>query len=77
MKEFLDISDFENPKGIVTSVGGQTANNLTPKLAENGINLIGTSAEDVDRAENRSKFSAILDKLHIKQPAWQAFANIT
>ena len=45
MKEYLDISDFENPKGIVTSVGGQTANNLTPKLAENGINLIGTSAE--------------------------------
>ena len=77
LERILDISDFENPKGIVTSVGGQTANNLTPKLAENGINLIGTSAEDVDRAENRSKFSAILDKLHIKQPLWQAFTSIT
>ncbi len=77
LERILDIADFENPKGIVTSVGGQTANNLTPKLADNGINLIGTSAEDVDRAENRSKFSAILDKLHIKQPAWQAFSNIT
>ena len=77
LERILDISEFENPKGIVTSVGGQTANNLTPKLAENGINLIGTSAEDVDRAENRSKFSAILDKLHIKQPLWQAFSNIT
>ena len=76
LERILDISDFENPKGIVTSVGGQTANNLTPKLAENGINLIGTSAEDVDRAENRSKFSAILDKLHIKQPSWQAFSSI-
>ena len=77
LERILDISEFENPKGIVTSVGGQTANNLTPKLAENGINLIGTSAEDVDRAENRSKFSAVLDKLHIKQPRWQAFTNIT
>tara|TARA_Y100000590_G_scaffold184445_1_gene210221 strand:+ start:1518 stop:4760 length:3243 start_codon:yes stop_codon:yes gene_type:complete len=77
LERILDISEFEKPKGIVTSVGGQTANNLTPKLAENGINLIGTSAEDVDRAENRSKFSAILDKLHIKQPLWQAFTSIT
>ena len=77
LERILDITDFENPKGIVTSVGGQTANNLTPKLSENGINLIGTSAEDVDRAENRSKFSAILDKLHIKQPLWQAFSSIT
>jgi len=77
LERILDISEFENPKGIVTSVGGQTANNLTPKLADNGINLIGTSALDVDRAENRSKFSGILDKLHIKQPPWQAFTSIT
>ena len=77
LERILDIQEFENCRGIVTSVGGQTANNLTPKLAKNGIQLLGTSAEDVDRAENRSKFSAVLDELHIKQPKWQAFSNIT
>ena len=58
MSGFWIYQEFERPNGIVTSVGGQTANNLTPKLADSGITLIGTSAEDVDRAENRSKFSA-------------------
>ncbi len=75
-ERILDITDFENPKGVVTCVGGQTANNLTPGLAEHGINIMGTSANDVDRAEDRSKFSAELDKLHIKQPRWQAFSNL-
>ncbi len=75
-ERILDIADFENPKGIITCVGGQTANNLTPKLAEAGLNILGTSAKDVDSAENRSKFSSVLDTLHIKQPLWQAFANI-
>ena len=77
LERILDITDVENPKGIVTSVGGQTANNLTPKLAKSGIKLLGTSAEDVDRAEDRSKFSAVLDKLHIKQPQWQAFSSFS
>jgi len=77
LERILDIQEFENSKGIVTSVGGQTANNLTPKLAANGIQLLGTQAEDVDRAEDRSKFSAVLDELHIKQPKWQAFSNLT
>ncbi len=77
LERILDISEFEQPSGIVTSVGGQTANNLTPKLSNNGITLVGTSADDVDRAENRSKFSQILDSLHISQPSWQAFTNIT
>jgi len=75
LERILDIVDMENPKGVVTSVGGQTANNLTPKLAKAGIKMFGTSAEDVDSAEDRSKFSAVLDKLHIKQPPWQAFSN--
>ena len=75
-ERILDITEFEKTKGIVTSVGGQTANNLTPKLAKSGIHLLGTSAEDVDRAENRSKFSSILDELHIKQPPWQEFSKI-
>ena len=75
-ERILDIAEFENPKGIITCVGGQTANNLTPKLADAGINILGTSAKDVDNAENRSKFSSVLDKLHIKQPLWQAFTNL-
>jgi carbamoyl-phosphate synthase large subunit len=75
LERILDITDMESPKGLVTSVGGQTANNLTPKLAKAGIKLLGTSAEDVDRAEDRSKFSKVLDDLHIKQPSWQAFSN--
>lgn len=76
-ERILDITEFENPKGIITCVGGQTANNLTPGLAERGVHIMGTSAHDVDRAENRSKFSAALDKLHISQPPWQAFSSIT
>ncbi len=76
-ERILDIADFENPKGIITCVGGQTANNLTPGLAQHGVNILGTSAHDVDRAEDRSKFSAELDKLHIQQPRWQAFSNLS
>jgi carbamoyl-phosphate synthase large subunit len=75
LERILDIVEFEGPKGIVTSVGGQTANNLTPKLAKTGVHLLGTSAENVDMAEDRSKFSKILDKLHIKQPPWEAFST--
>jgi len=75
-ERILDIHEFEHPRGIITCVGGQTANNLTPGLAEHGINILGTTAYDVDRAENRSKFSAELDKLHIQQPQWQAFTNL-
>ena len=77
LERILDIHEFENDKGMVTSVGGQTANNLTTKLFQQGIRLFGTSATDVDRAENRSKFSKALDQLHIQQPKWQAFSNIT
>jgi len=75
-ERILDITDFENPKGVITCVGGQTANNLTPGLSDHGVNILGTSAHDVDRAEDRSKFSAELDKLHIQQPRWQAFSNL-
>jgi carbamoyl-phosphate synthase large subunit len=75
-ERILDIAEFENPKGIITCVGGQTANNLTPGLAQHGITILGTAAYDVDRAEDRSKFSAELDKLHIPQPRWQAFSNL-
>ena len=72
----MDIVEFESPRGVVTSVGGQAANNLTPSLAASGVPILGTSATDVDRAEDRSKFSAELDKLHIRQPRWQAFSSL-
>jgi carbamoyl-phosphate synthase large subunit len=76
LERVLDICGKENPTGVVTCVGGQTANNLTPKLAKNGINIIGTSAEDVDRAEDRAKFGQMLDALGIKQPAWRKFKSL-
>jgi carbamoyl-phosphate synthase large subunit len=76
LERVLDICGKENPTGVVTCVGGQTANNLTLKLAKNGIRIIGTGAEDVDRAEDRSKFGQLLDSLGIKQPAWRKFTSL-
>ena len=75
-ERILDIAEFEQPDGVITCVGGQTANNLTLSIAKHGIKILGTSAVDVDKAEDRSKFSAELDKLHIQQPTWQAFSNL-
>lgn len=72
----MDIYEKENPSGIVTCVGGQTANNLTPLLSRNGIKIVGTGSENVDKAENRSKFGKLLDELKIKQPAWKIFTNL-
>jgi carbamoyl-phosphate synthase large subunit len=76
LERVLDICDRENPSGIVTCVGGQTANNLTPKLAKFGIPIIGTSSENVDNAEDRAKFGQLLDSLGIKQPAWKKFSDL-
>lgn len=73
----LDIYEREKACGIVTCVGGQTANNLTPKLSKAGVRIVGTKSEDVDRAEDRAKFGKLLDKLNIKQPAWKRFSDIT
>jgi carbamoyl-phosphate synthase large subunit len=72
----MDIYEKENPSGIVTCVGGQTANNLNPYLAKYGVNIIGTSSEDVDRAEDREKFGKLLDSLNIRQPAWKKFIEV-
>lgn len=72
----MDIYEKENPTGIITCVGGQTANNLTMKLNNNGCNILGTKSIDVDRAENREKFGKLLDSLNIKQPPWKKFATI-
>lgn len=71
-----DICEFEKALGLVISVGGQRPNNLAKKLVREGFRLLGTKAEDIDKAEDRNKFSALLDKLNILQPAWQSFANI-
>ena len=73
----LDIYEREKACGIVTCVGGQTANNLTPKLSKAGVRIVGTKSEDVDRAEDRAKFGKLLDTLSIKQPAWKRFSDIT
>ncbi|MDQ4102085.1 MAG: carbamoyl-phosphate synthase (glutamine-hydrolyzing) large subunit, partial [Thermoproteota archaeon] len=77
LERVLDICEKEKPTGVVTGVGGQTANNLTPKLAKCGINIVGTSSENVDKAEDRAKFGQLLDSLKIKQPAWRKFTSLT
>ncbi len=71
-----DIYEFEKALGLIISVGGQRPNNLANKLNREGYNILGTKAEDIDRAEDRNKFSALLDKLDIAQPEWQSFTNI-
>jgi len=76
LERVLDIVDKENPDGVVVSVGGQIPNNLAMKLKENGVNILGTSAENIDKAEDRSKFSSILDEVGIAQPQWSGLENI-
>lgn len=71
-----DIADIENPVGIIVSVGGQIANNLAMPLSQAGYHLLGTAAEDIDRAENRQKFSSLLNELDIDQPPWQHVTSI-
>jgi carbamoyl-phosphate synthase large subunit len=75
-ERILDIYEKENPMGVITSVGGQIPNNIAMKLANAGVKLLGTSAEDIDVAEDRSKFSALLDQLGIPQPSWSKLKSI-
>ena len=75
MERVLDVIDLEEPRGVVVSVGGQIPNNLAMKLYRQGVPVLGTSPVDIDRAENRDKFSAMLDKLGIDQPAWRALTS--
>src|SRR5262249_48855241 len=74
LERVQDIADFENPHGIIVSVGGQIANNLALPLSLSGYKLLGTKAKDIDNAEDREKFSALLQKLKIDQPAWKKIA---
>ena len=75
-ERILDIYEKENPLGIITSVGGQIPNNLSMPLSDAGAKILGTSAQDVDLAEDRSKFSALLDQLGIHQPSWSKLQSI-
>ncbi|MCK5233666.1 MAG: carbamoyl-phosphate synthase (glutamine-hydrolyzing) large subunit, partial [Candidatus Aenigmarchaeota archaeon] len=77
LETVLDIWEKENPLGVIVSFGGQRPNNIAINLHENGIRLLGTKSENIDGAENRSKFSALLDTLDIKQPPWCAVENIS
>ncbi len=75
LERVLDVIDLEQPRGVIVSVGGQIPNNLAMKLHRQGVPVLGTSPVDIDRAENRDKFSAMLDKLDIDQPAWRALTS--
>jgi len=72
----LDVIDLECPKGVIVSVGGQIPNNLAMKLYRQRIPILGTSPVNIDRAENRNKFSAMLDQLGIDQPRWSALTSM-
>lgn len=72
----LDIIDLENPHGVILSVGGQIPNNLAIKLDNAGVNILGTSAKDIDNAEDRHKFSSMLDRMKIDQPKWKELTTL-
>lgn len=83
LERVLDIIEKESPGGIVVSVGGQISNNLAPKLAEinqiyrqTGIQILGTQGKNIDRAEDREKFSSLLDHLQIVQPSWRRLFSV-
>ncbi len=71
----LDVIDLEQPGGVIVSVGGQIPNNLAMKLHRQSVPVLGTSPLSIDRAENRHKFSAMLDQLGIDQPAWKELTS--
>ena len=72
----LDVVDLELPRGVVVSMGGQIPNNMAMKLFRQSIPVLGTSPVSIDQAENRNKFSAMLDRLGIDQPAWQELTSL-
>ena len=71
----MDVVDMETPKGVILSVGGQIPNNLATKLDRQQVPILGTTAASIDRAENRHKFSSMLDELKIDQPRWRELTN--
>src|SRR5438067_214791 len=75
-ERIADICEFEAPHGVIVSVGGQTPNNRAKALQRYGMRLLGTDAAHIDQAEDRSKFSKLLDTLGIRQPEWKSFVNL-
>lgn len=71
----MDILDLEQPHGVILSVGGQIPNNLATRLDDRNVNILGTSAKSIDNAEDRNKFSAMLDRLGIDQPRWRELTS--
>ncbi len=76
LERVRDIQDFESFAGVVSCVGSQLAQNLTPLLHMCGIPILGTSSESIDTAEDRARFAALLERLRIPQPAWRAFRTV-
>ena len=72
----MDIIDLEEPHGVIVSTGGQIPNNLAVKLDAERVPILGTSAQDIDGAEDRDKFSAMLDRIGVDQPAWAALTSM-
>ncbi|HBG57925.1 MAG TPA: carbamoyl phosphate synthase large subunit, partial [Porphyromonadaceae bacterium] len=72
----MDIIELENPHGVIVSVGGQIPNNLAVRLDDSGVNVLGTSARSIDNAENRHKFSSMLDRLGVDQPRWKELTTL-
>lgn len=72
----LDIIELENPHGVIVSTGGQIPNNLALRLDTEGVNILGTSASSIDNAEDRDKFSAMLDRIGVDQPEWSALTSM-
>ena len=73
----MDIIELENPHGVIVSVGGQIPNNLAVKLDNAGVRILGTSAWSIDNAEDRHKFSSMLDRLEIDQPRWKELTTLS
>ena len=71
----MDLCEREQPDGVIVSMGGQIPNNLAFRLHQAGIKILGTSPEDIDRAEDRNKFSALLDELGVDQPRWMSMID--
>lgn len=72
----MDIIDFETPHGVIVSTGGQIPNNLAMRLDEQNVPILGTSAKDIDNAEDRAKFSSMLSRNGIDQPEWSALTSM-
>ena len=76
LERVLDITDLEAPRGVIVSVGGQIPNNLALRLQGENVPILGTSANDIDRAEDRHKFSEMCDSLGIDQPRWRELTSM-